>query len=185
MCSRLRKVKGDVRWLVLALPLLALVASCSGDEPLPLCADVSWLDRFSPAELTAPPSFTASQIAPGDPLALLVPVNEHTREVWVWVRFTEDPDRRTRITADLIAETDGDETVRLPLEDTDLAPGVYFAEWISLEGDEDSYGDTFYFEWDNVSEVAMTYILGVPYAAEVTFTCQSDVPVPTFEVVGD
>ena len=173
----------DVWRLVLALPALALVASCSGDE-LPLCSEVSWLDRSSPAELTGNPAFTASQITPGDPLAIEIPVNEHTRNVSVRVRFTEDPDRRAMVAAYLLTETDGDETVGLPLEDTDLAPGVYIAEDILLSGDV-LPDKTSYSAADYASDVAMPYILGVSFAAESGASCQGDIPIPTFEVVGD
>jgi hypothetical protein len=126
-------VKVDVRWLALALPVLALVASCSGDD-LPLCAESDWHRyRHRPALLTGAPSFTASQIAPGDPLAIAVPVNEHARSVSVGIRLEDDPDAGRWPSIALQAETEGDEIVQLPLEDTALAPGIYFAT-ISLEG---------------------------------------------------
>ncbi len=88
------------------------------------------------------------------------------------------------VAAYLLTETGGDETVGLPLEDTNLAPGVYIAEYILLSGDV-SPDKTSYRAADYASDVAMPYILGVSFAAESGASCQSDIPIPTFEVVGD
>ena len=73
------RAKVDVFRLFLALLVLGAGAGCSGDD-LPLCVDVSW----SPIrELTGTPSFTVSQVASGDPLAIAIPVDEYTRSVSV------------------------------------------------------------------------------------------------------
>jgi hypothetical protein len=174
-------MKVDVRWLVLALPVLALIASCSGDE-LPLCAESDWYRyRHRPAVLTGAPSFTASQIAPGDPLAIVVPVNEHTRSVSAGIRLEDDPDAGRWPNIALQVETDGDEIVQLPLEDTDLAPGIYFAT-ISLEGG-DAFEDRS--EYSSAQGEA-SYIVSWWYHFEQPQrSCLTDIPVPTFKVVGD
>jgi len=132
------------------------------------------------AELTAPPSFTASEIAPGDPLALAIPVNEYTQSVETRIRFVDDTDPGAGSGWSLRAETVGDEVVQLPLEDTDLAPGVYFADYIALAGDN-AGNDTFY--WN--SDVTMPYVLNVVLGGDGGPSCRSDIPIPTFEVVGD
>ena len=66
----------------------------------------------------------------------MVPVNEHARSVGVGIRLQDDPDAGRGPSIALEAETNGNEIVQLPLEDTELAPGVYFASSISLEGDD-------------------------------------------------
>ncbi len=170
-------MNADVRCLILALPALALVASCSGDE-LPLCADVSWLDRSRPAELTGAPTFSASQIAPGNPLTIAVPVSENTLRVWVDIGSTDETEPTI---ASFKVETDGNETVEFALEDTNLPAGVYVADWILLSGDI-LPKDTFYYPDDDLE---MPYVLGVSFAAESVARCSSSIPVPAFEVVAD
>lgn len=174
-------MKVDVRWLALALPVLALVASCSGDD-LPLCAESDGFRyRPRPALLTGAPSFTASQIAPGDPLAIAVPVNEHARSVGVGIRLEDDPDAGRWPSIALQAETEGDEIVQLPLEDTDLAPGIYFAT-ISLEGGDAVEDRSEY----SSAQGEAPYILSWWQHFELPQRrCQTDIPAPIFEVVGD
>jgi hypothetical protein len=173
-------VKIDVPWLLLALAVLVIagVPGCSSD--LPSCAEGSW-NRGRPALLTGAPLFTASQIAPGDPLAIAIPVNEYARLVSVGIRLEDDPDAGRRPTIVLAAEVDGAEIVQLPLEDTVLAPGVYFASSISLHADD----------FPDMSEYATaegeaSYILSWRRHEELPeLRCRSDIPAPTFEVVAD
>ena len=171
----------DVRWLALALPVLALIASCSGND-LPLCAESDWFRyRHRPALLTGAPSFTASQIAPGDPLAIVVPVNEHARSVSVGIRLEDDPDAGPWPSIALQAETEGDEIVQLPLENTDLAPGVYYAN-ISLHGEQAPEDNSEY----TGPQGGVPYILSWwDHFEKPQRSCQSNIPVPMFEVVGD
>jgi hypothetical protein len=176
-----RKVKIDVCWLVLALLALGAgaVTGCRGDD-LPSCSDVS--SRYQvPTGLTGTPSFTASQIAPRDPIAIAVPVNEYTRLVKVKIRRAEDVGTGLDPIIVLTAETNGAEIVRLPLDDTDLAPGVYFADTIYLGGDYPDAASTY-----STAEVETPYILGTRFHQELPEDrCQSDVPVATFEVAAD
>jgi hypothetical protein len=90
------------------------VTGCSGDY-LPFCSDVSSRYRV-PTGLTGIPSFTASQIARRDPLAIEVPVNEHTRLVNFEIRRAEDASTGLDPIIVLAAETTGAEIVRLPME---------------------------------------------------------------------
>ena len=173
-------MKIDNRGLVLALCVLCAGANCSTGD-LPSCDNFP-SGRRRIADLTGAPQFTASLIAPGQPLALAVPVDEHVRFVEAGIRRAENADTGPLLIVVLTAETDGAETVRLPLEDTDLATGLYFAESIVLA-------------WDEYPEDRYTYASSdaeTPYILSTTFhfelapvSCQSDVSVPTFEVVGD
>ena len=169
-------MKFVVWWLVLILPMLgsALVAGC-GTENVPACADVSWVDRDKAAELTGPPTFSASQIAPGDPLTLVVPVNENTLAVRVSIRSADEASG-----AALSKETDGDEIVELALEDTNLAAGVYRASFIDLSGDI-LPRDSVY----RSPDADMPYTLWVSFAAESAANCLTDIPVATFTVVSE
>jgi hypothetical protein len=176
-------VKVSVSWLVVAVPLLALLASCSGDALLS-CTD----DRRAHGRdlLTGTPQFTASEIAPGDPLSIMVPVNEYTSSVSVGIRLEDDPDAGRWPSIVLEAETEGDEIVQLPLEDTDLAPGTYFASVISPSRGEDLGGGEYLEDTSDYTSAQgdAPYILSWWWHAEVPkFRCQSDIPAPTFEVV--
>lgn len=173
-------MKIDVRWYVLALSVLSFGAAAGCSSDLPSCDEDSW-NRDRPALLTGAPSFTSSRIAAGDPIAIVVSVNEHARSVGVGIRLEDDPDAGRWPSIALEAETNGNEIVRLPLEDTDLAPGVYFASSISLEADD----------FPDSSEYTGThgearYILGWWRHFELPqVRCQSDILAPTFEVVAD
>ena len=83
-------MKFVVWWLVLILPMLGsgLVAGCGTD--IPACADVSWFGRHDHAQLTGSPSFSASEIGPGDPFTIAVPVDVNTRGVTVWIRSIDE-----------------------------------------------------------------------------------------------
>ena len=173
-------MKVCVRWIVLASPLLALVASCGGDE-LPLCAEGTGDRVHLPAILTGTPSFTASQIAPGDPLAIAVPVNENTIAVGVGIRLEDDPAPGRWPNISLSTETDGAEVVQLPVDDTDLAPGVYYAN-ISLHGEQAPEDNSEY----TSPQGGVPYILSWwDHFEKPQRSCQSNIPVPMFEVVGD
>jgi hypothetical protein len=172
-------VKGNVWWLVVAVTLLASVASCGGSGyAVPFCTGVSWLNRPMPAEMTGAPSFTASQVAPGDPIALAIPVSEYAQSVSARIRFAGPP---AGSIATLAAETVGNETVHLALENTDLSPGVYFADFIQVAGADSPAGTSY---WDS-GGVALPYILNVVTGGDGGPSCESDIPIPTFEVVGD
>ena len=169
-------MKVDVRWLVLALPVLALalIAGCGTD--IPACADVSWVGYLNHAQLTGPPSFSAVQISPADPLTIAVPVNVNTRTVSVRVRSVD----KTPPGSGGRAETDGDEIVEISMEDTNLPAGVYVADRINLDGDIAPQ-----FAQYIASGLGMSYVLSVFPAAESQSSCVTDIPVATFEVVGD
>ena len=175
-------MKVDVRWLVLALGVFALIAGCSSGE-LPSCADsASGGYRDRPALMTGAPSFTASQIAPGDPLAIVIPVNEYARSVSVGIRLEDDPDAGRWPSIGLQEETVGDEIVRLPLGDTDLAPGIYFASSISLEADDVFENGTDYSAAQGDSAYVLAYW---PHFEQPQLRCRTDFPAPAFEVVED
>jgi hypothetical protein len=132
--------------------------------------------------LTGAPQFTASLIAPGDSIALAVPVDEYVRSVEVRIRPAEDADTGPLLIVVLSEETDGAETVLLPLEDTNLASGVYFAESIVLAWDE--YSDTRYTYASSDPETPYT-ISTFFHFEQPAISCQSDISVPTFEVAAD
>jgi hypothetical protein len=102
-----------------------------GTESVPSCADVSWLGRLNHAQLTGPPSFSTSEIAPGAALTIAVPVDDITRLVRVWIRSIDGAQPAFAYSA----ETNGGEIVEIRIEDTDLPPQRYLADRVSLEGD--------------------------------------------------
>lgn len=164
-----------VRWLVVVsfLSGSCMFAGC-GTESLPACSDVDWIEGDR-ALLTGAPTFSRSQITPGGPLFMLVPVNGNTRMV---TTRTFDVDR-TRVVSSR-AETPGAETVSLPLEDTtDLPPGTYLATFIGLDGRQPEQQSVGY----QSLEVGMPYVLIINVAPELDRMCLTDFFPPTFTVV--
>jgi hypothetical protein len=153
----------------------ALVAGCGGTEGAPVCTDQWWLGRNNPASLTGAPLFSVSEIAPGDPLTISVPVNAETRSVSVGIRFVDQAGPQSGASA----ETDGDEIVELRVEDTNLPPGEYVADRINLWGDIAPQ-----FAQHITPPLGMPYVLSIFPAAEAVLSCVTDIPSPTFTVVG-
>ena len=172
-------MKASVFALSLVLPVLwfALTGGCGSEYrdnyPLVACSD---LPDNGTAELTAAPSFSAAQIAPGDPLAITVPVNEHTAEVHAYVRSM---DRETGVSFPS-RETGGAETVVILAADTDVLPGVYLAWLINLTptGSEPSFSYS-------SRDPDATYELVASIAAEAGLKCVTDIPVAAFTVVSE
>jgi hypothetical protein len=111
----------------------------------------------------------------------VVPVNEHARSVSVGIRLEDDPDAGRWPSISLQAETEGDEIVQLPLENTDLAPGIHFAT-ISLEGG-DAFEDRS--EYSSAQGEAPCILSWWHHFELAQRRCQSDILAPTFEVVVD
>ncbi len=159
--------------------MLCTGASCSTGD-IHSCDNVNWYNAAR-AGLTGAPQFSSPLIAPGEPLALAVPVDERARFVEVRIRRVVDADAGPSPIVILTAETDGAETVQLPLEDTDLAYGLYSAESIVVAWEE--YDETRHLYAS--SDVEMPYVVRWIYHFEQPeYRCQSEIPVPTFEVVG-
>lgn len=121
-------------------PVLALLTLCaaleggcgsSSPEGFPACSEVDWVGRSDHAQLTGAPTFSALEIAPGDPLSIAVPVDVNTRSVRAIVESVDLPG----VGSGGLAETDGGEVVDIPVADTDLPAGIYMATEISLQGD--------------------------------------------------
>lgn len=150
--------------MALATLILGLgsVTGCD-TEGLASCADVSWLELAGTgrAELTDAPSFSSSEIARGEPLALEVPGNESTQGVRAAIRSADDAN-----VAQLMTETDGDEVVQLSLDDTDLEPAVYLAYFIALESG--SFPNSI---WYTAGGIGAPYVLNMAVAPELRRSC--------------
>ena len=153
----------------------ALVAGCGADS-IPACADVDWVGSNDHAQLTGPPSFSPSEIAPGDPVTMAVPVDENTRSIFVRI-FSMD----ATAVANAGGETEGGETVEIPVDNTNLPPGVYAAGSIGLHGEVvgPQLGIYLTFEFD------MPYVLSIASGPESVMSCLTDISAPTFTVVSE
>ena len=152
---------------------LGLIAGC-GTDSVPSCADVSWLGRLNHAQLTGVPSFSAAQIAPGDPLTIAVPVDVNTRGVRAWIRSVDEAPPGSAS----LAETDGGEIVEVSVEDTNLPAGVYVAGIIGLDGEIAPQTVSY-----AVDDLSMRYTLTVSSGTEAPgLSCVTDMLAPTFTV---
>ncbi|MGB5268554.1 MAG: hypothetical protein WBN30_18330 [Polyangiales bacterium] len=136
--------------------------------------------RESAAVLSDAPSFSATDIAPGAPLTLAVPVNEFTQKVRVDVRSIDDPSVAINVPD---RETAGDETVLFPLADTNLPPGVYLLQslFLTSDGTPDPSGDSGY-QARNPDE---RYILYANLLGVQSKQCLTDIRAASFTVVGE
>jgi len=168
--SRSALVAGCLTLLVLTL------AGCGGSGGFPTCDD----SPRSAAELAGSPTFSAAQIAPGDPLSLRIPVSEETRQVTAFISAPEPTAPRL----ELAAETEGSETVVLPIDTTDLLDGTYTLSGIFLRGENPSNlpQNSIYDPQDPPNE---QYVLNITFAAEQSRSCVTDIPVATFDVVSE
>ncbi|MGB5811346.1 MAG: hypothetical protein WBG86_12490, partial [Polyangiales bacterium] len=159
----------------------SLGGACGGGEDaiLPCTGDERRSGRA--ALLTAPPSLTASQIEPSDPISLAIPVNDDTRLVSAGIRRDDGSDEGRVPSISRQAATNGGETVFLSLEGAELAPAAYRVTSISLGGEGFSDGNDYI-----ASEMDPTYLLRwYNNFEEPALRCQSDVQVLSFEVVAD
>ena len=111
-----------IRALVFSVWSVVLVigSGCGEGRPLQACADVSWYPRNP--HMTAPPGFSASQVAPGDPLSVTIPVNAEASSASVGIRLADDPDWDPRGGITAQGPTLGNDRLRLPILTDDLAP---------------------------------------------------------------
>lgn len=167
--------------LVILLMLWAPLAESCGsnaDDGFVTCSELA-AERFrsTAAELSDAPSFSAAEIAPGDPLTLSVPVNEFTQNVSVSIRSVEDPNIAVDVPG---RETQGDETVLFPLADTNLPLGVYLLRVVFLIGDIPP-SDSGY----EASQPGASYVLNATLVPHVLTQCRTDIPAASFTVVGE
>jgi hypothetical protein len=142
---------------------------------IPLCSAVDWVGRFDPAQLTGAPTFSAQQIAAGDPLSIAVPVDVNTRSVSVHIPSIDG----SVPGAGGSAETDGGEIVEIGVNNTDLAPGVYFAHTLILDADDlpvVSY---------STPDPEMPYVLSISTVPEESDRCVTAIAAPAFTVIAD
>jgi hypothetical protein len=115
---------------------LAFTGGCgtqeSAPEAIPACSDVDWLSQRDIALLTATPTFSKLEIVPGESLSVQVPVNSTTRTVTVGVVPVV---KLPGVGGNEDAETEGNEVVNVPIEDTNLPPGIYVARIVTLDGE--------------------------------------------------
>lgn len=166
---------------VTSLMLSATLAGGCGsnaDDGFVTCSELA-ANRFrsTAAELSDAPSFSATEIAPGAPLTLAVPVNEFTRKVYVSIRSADDPDIAVNVPD---RETVGDETVLFPLADTNLPSGVYLLRVVFLSGDTPP-DDSDY----SASNPEASYVLNAVLLADRFRRCVTDIPAASFAVVGE
>jgi hypothetical protein len=164
--------------LVLALQVscAALAGGCGGAEGIPSCSDVDWIGRGDHPQLTGVPTFSAQQIAAGDPLSIAVPVDLNTRSVRVIIEAIDGSVPGARGSA----VTDGGEIVEIGVDNTDLSLGVYLAHTLVLEGD-----DTPTIANYRTADPEMPYVLSISIVPEVSDKCLTDIAAPTFTVVTD
>ncbi len=158
---------------------LALAVAC-GSDSTPLCEDTSWFDGREPsqARLTGAPRLSSSEIRRGDPLTVFVPVNEKAREVHVRIALAGDGEQRT---ATDFVETEGGETVELSVENTNLSPGVYVADSVTMWGEiAPDFGGY------EVGDASLRYQFWTSFGTDSPgVRCVTEIAAPTFVVVAD
>jgi len=149
------------------------LAGCGGSDVFTPCDN----SLRSAAELAGNPRFTAVQVATREPLSLRIPVSEQTRQVTAFISAPEPTAPRLELTA----ETEGSETVVLPIDTTDLLEGTYTLSGIFLRGENPSNlpQNSIYNAQDPPNE---QYVLNITLAAEQSRSCGTDIPVATFAV---
>lgn len=167
--------------LTLQVSCAAFAGGCGSEErppeSLPACSDVDWLGRTDHAQLTGAPTFSALEIAPGEPLRIAVPVDANTRLVWVSIDSVDLPGVGTGGQA----ETIGSEIVDIPVNSTDLPAGVYVANDISLDGERNAQFAAYISDRD----VEAAYRLSVLGTGESFDRCVTELTAPTFIVLSD
>jgi hypothetical protein len=154
----------------------ALGVACS-TEGVPPCTGVDWIGRLDEPQLTGPPTFSAQQIAAGDPLRIAVPVDVNTRSVRVIIEAINGSVPGSNGSA----ETGGGEIVDVGVDNTDLAPGVYLAMTLILRGDETLLPVASY----STNDPQMPYVLSISTVPEESDKCLTEIAAPTFTVVTD
>ena len=166
--------------VTLLMPWATLAGGCASnaDDGFVTCSELA-AERFRAraAELSDSPSFSATEIAPGAPVTLAVPVNEFTLKVRVDIRSVDDPNIAVNVPD---RETNGDEAVLFPLADTNLPSGVYLLRVVFLTGDippsDSGYG---------ASKPEEPYVLTAILLAEQFEQCLTDIRAASFTVVSE
>lgn len=174
--------KGDAltkHFLLLFVPAVCVVLTggCVGTE-IPACADVSWLDYDRQPVLTDAPKFSADEVTAGAPLTIVIPVDTNTRAVRVAIGPAgEDP-----ILQFYSADTDGDETVEISIDDTDLPAGDYAARRITLTGENNPGPQSAGYRADGPDSL---YVLAIPFQVETVRRCIAAILAPGFSVTNE
>jgi hypothetical protein len=183
-------MKIDGRFLILGL--LVFSAAC-GEEGPASCSDVDWYP-VNPY-LTAAPTFTASRIASGDPIALTVSVSDGTSGLSAGIRLVDDPNPDRYPDIRLQEETGGQDVVALSVTTDGLVPGTYLATSISVE-EEDRAGSPLTLGSGDYAisshrspspeDVETPYVATYYFGGDGTpYRCQIDFVAPAFEVVDE
>jgi hypothetical protein len=172
-------------WLVSSSLCATSIGGCGSTESppenppesLPACSDVDWLGRLDHAQLTGEPTFSATEIPPGEPLRIAVPVDVNTRSVRVSIASIDLPGVGTGAQA----ETGGGAAVEIPVKDTNLPAGVYVANKISLDGERFAQSAGYLSDRD----VDAAYQISVFGTGESFYRCETDLNAPTFVILGN
>ena len=175
---------GEIKFLVFRLIVVfvtlsaPLAGGCGGKtETIPACGDVDWVGRSDHAQLTGAPTFSALEIAPGDPVTISVPVDVNTRSVRAIVVSGDLPG----VGSGGLVETNGGEVVDIPVTDTNLPAGVYIAAEIVLQGDRNESSGVY------IADPGSPYVLSIdsvtdPHSSD---QCVTEIAAPTFLVVSE
>lgn len=183
-------MKIDVHFLMLGL--LGFSAGC-GEEGPRSCTDVDWYP-VNPY-LTAPPTFTASRIVSGHPVALTVSVSDGTKTVSAGIQLIDDPNSDRYPYIRLQEETGGQDVVALSVTTDGLVPGLYLATSISVEEDDQSASWLTFPRGDylvpshrspSAEDVETPYVVTYYFGGDgYARRCRTDFLAPAFEVVDE
>lgn len=143
--------------------------------------------------MTATPTFTASRIVAGDPVALTVSVSDGTSTLRAGIRLVDNPNPDRYPGIGLQEETGRQNVVALAVTTDALVPGTYLATSIVVEEDLPPAGTLTFPSGEysipsrrspGAADVETPYVATYYFGGDgFAYRCRTDFLAPAFEVV--